>query len=100
MTKNQKIHEVNGEFSISSYNCWMPGCYENREAAELAFRFCDCLLQVMQDSANARNPTEGGTITMADLEAMQGTRGFRCGQGAHAPGWKDGDPLVFTDGRT
>ncbi len=93
------IHELErgplkGHFVISSNHCWLPGVYESRQAAAYAFRFCDDHLVRLRDQAVATN---SGIITMAAMRKLKQERGLSCGQGAHRPGWKKGDPIVFDD---
>ncbi len=99
--KTDQIHEIDrgvqtGRFVIASHHCWMPGAYESREAAVFAFEFCEDHVVRLRDDANATND---GIITMAAMTKLKEERGLSCGQGAHRPGWKDGDPIVFDDGR-
>lgn len=90
------IHEIQeGEkilYAISGDHVWLPGCYESKRAARYAFRFCVDHQTQLRDEAIATN---NGTITFAMMQNMKKERGFSCGQGAHRPGWKWGDPLVF-----
>lgn len=65
------IHEVRGNFVISSHGVWMPGSYESKRAARYAFRFRNEELKKLQDAANARVGGAGGTITLEDLKAMR-----------------------------
>jgi hypothetical protein len=53
---------ADGGFCISYKDCWMPGSYETREAAEAAFQFSDAGLIKLQ---NAASP---GRITLKMLE--------------------------------
>lgn len=75
-----RIHEEGGHYLISSHQCWMPGVYESREAAQFAFEFCDDLLVRMRDNAIQTND---GIITMAAMKQMERDVGFLCGEGAH-----------------
>lgn len=61
------VHEVDGHFVISSQHCWVPGAYATREAAELAFEFCDDELDRLRDRA----VSESRTITLDDLRAHE-----------------------------
>lgn len=44
---------------ISECNCWLPGVYENEDAARMAFCLGDDVLGRLQESVNP-----GGTITL------------------------------------
>ncbi len=47
------IHTTDtGDFVISSYDCWRPGCYDTERAAKYALRFIDEALLEMQEEAN------------------------------------------------
>lgn len=59
------VHQVDDHFVISAQHCWMPGAYATREAAELAFEFCEDELVELRDRANAENRL----ITLDDLRA-------------------------------
>ena len=79
--KNQYWLGEEGYFSISDEGGWLPGAYENEEAADLAhdllgsdaLKYYEAwdLLQRLQDEANARNGGMGGVITVADLKAIK-----------------------------
>lgn len=90
------VHEVReGEkilYVISADGIWLPGCYESRRAALYAFHFCVDRQAQLRDEANATND---GVITLALMSRIKKEHGFSCGQGAHRPGWKSGDPIVF-----
>jgi len=88
------IHEVDGHFVISGDGTWLPGCYESREAASYAFRFCVDLQAQLRNHALEYND---GVITLLSMQRMNEVRGFSCGQGAHRAGWKEGDPIVFEE---
>jgi hypothetical protein len=75
------IHEVTGGFVITADRIWLPGCYESRAAAHYAFRFCCDFQAALQNEANASN---NGIITHDAMRQMAKTRGYSCGQGAHA----------------
>lgn len=64
------IHEVKGEFVISSRGVWLPGVYKTKEAARYAFQFDDSVLIELQKSAGT------GSITLEMLKAA------RCKDGA------------------
>jgi hypothetical protein len=63
------IDEVNGQYVISSHGVWLPGCFESRYAANLAFRLPDTTLQALQDSVNDRPETADRVITLAMVRA-------------------------------
>ncbi len=71
------VHEVDGEFVISSNQIWLPGCYESREAAENAFRFCvDHQVRLRDDAIAMHN----GVITLAAMTLLEAEAGLSCGQ--------------------
>lgn len=59
------IHEIDGEFTISSNHVWRPGVYLDRKTANYAFRFKDETLQRLQDSVNPN-----GVITYEMLKSL------------------------------
>jgi hypothetical protein len=62
------IHKVDDGYVISADSIWLPGLYE---------------------SARAQRDTPSGFASTFRRRCLS------CGQGAHRPGWKKGDPLVF-----
>jgi len=92
------IHQSgDNRFVISTNGCWLEGVYESREAANYAFRFCCDLRAELQRKANTSTPNR--VITLQMMKEMKAERGFLCGEGAHRPGWQQGDPLVFSPER-
>lgn len=61
-----------GHFSISDEGGWLPGAFENEEAADLGHELKHMenwgLLQRLQNEANQRSGGTGGVITVADLK--------------------------------
>lgn len=53
-------------WSISENQQWLPGSYESREAALLAFKWNGTILQDLQDSVNP-----GGIITLDMLKEVE-----------------------------
>jgi hypothetical protein len=58
-----------GNFVISAYQCWRPGCYESERAAKYAFRFSDKELKELQESVNPN-----GVITFEMLQEKRKMR--------------------------
>jgi hypothetical protein len=59
------VHETKNGFVISSRGSWVPGVYEDRRAANYAFRFGDDNLQSLQDTLN------GGMISFEMLQDLR-----------------------------
>ena len=57
------IHEVKGEYTISSHGVWRPGVYASEIAAIYAFKFKDSDLSELQK--------EKGIITLEDLKLLK-----------------------------
>lgn len=61
-----------GTVVISDSGGWVPGIFENEEAADIAHELKRLenwgLLQRLQNEANERNGGTGGVITFADLK--------------------------------
>jgi hypothetical protein len=68
-----------GGFVIANDDSWMPGCYDSREAAELALGRDALALQELQARKNAEAGGSGGIITVADLTDKEVTRAA-CGR--------------------
>lgn len=56
-----------GNYVISENGVWMPGCYSDKKAAELAFEFTDDELQKLQDEKNKTTRI----ITLEDLKNLK-----------------------------
>lgn len=56
-------HVGNGQFAIADAAGWLPGVFESRHAAQLAFDVWP-KLQALQDEANEKAGGTGGVITL------------------------------------
>ena len=65
------IHELDGKYSISSRQVWVPGCYDTKRAARYAFRFSNAELEALQKRKNEENGGTCGVITFEDLKALK-----------------------------
>lgn len=73
--KDRMIYPVNSEFVISENGTWIPGSYESEEAARLAFDCSDIDLHILQNRKNEQAGGKGGTITLADVQALHSLKG-------------------------
>jgi len=64
------IYEVNGSYVCSAYECYLPGSYQTRHAANLAFRVDPSVLSTAWESKRDSKGVIHDEFTEDDVRAL------------------------------